>query len=69
MGFAENLKNLRQQAGLTQPELAEAIGVSNGMISFWENGVYQPTATNIIKIARYFHITSDELLSDDDDNI
>ena len=69
MGFAENLRNLRQQACLTQPELAKAFGVSNGMISFWENGVYQLTATNIIKFARFFHITSDELLADDDDNL
>ena len=65
MSFAENLKNLRTQEGLTQPELAKALGVSNGMISFWENGVYEPIASNIIKIARYFHVTTDELLDFD----
>lgn len=69
MGFAENLKNLRRQEGLTQPQLAQKIGVSKGMISFWENGVYEPTATNIVKIARYFHISTDELLSVEEDNI
>ena len=60
--FAENLKNLRLQEGLTQPQLAEKLGVSKGMISFWENGVYEPTAYHIVEIAKFFHITTDELL-------
>jgi len=63
--FHENLKNLRLQEGLTQPELAEKLGVSKGMISFWENGVYEPTASNIIAIAKFFNITTDELLDYD----
>jgi len=63
--FAENLKNLRKQEGLTQPQLAEKLGVSKGMISFWENGIYEPTASNIVAIAKYFHITTDELLDYD----
>ena len=60
--FAENIKTLRKEKNLTQPELAKALHVSNGMISFWENGKYEPTATNIILIASYFNISIDELL-------
>ncbi len=60
--FAENLKTLRKEKNLTQPQLASALKVSNGMISFWENGVYEPTATNIIIVANYFNISIDELL-------
>ncbi len=63
--FPENLKNLRIQEGLTQPELVEKLGVSKGMISFWENGIYEPTASNIIAIAKFFNITTDELLDYD----
>lgn len=60
--FANNLKCLRIEKGLTQPELAAELGVSRGMISFWENGKYEPTATNIINIAKFFEISTDELL-------
>lgn len=60
--FAINLKSLRKEKGLSQPELAKALNVSNGMISFWENEKYEPTATNIIAIAKFFNITIDDLL-------
>ena len=60
--FASNLKTLRKEKNLTQPELATALHVSNGMISFWENGKYEPTATNIIIVANYFSISIDDLL-------
>lgn len=60
--FAYNVKALRKERGLSQPELAKAINVSKGMISFWENGIYEPTATNIIKIAQFFDVSIDELL-------
>lgn len=60
--FAYNLKVLRKEKKLSQPELAKAINVSNGMISFWENGIYEPTASNIIAVAKFFNISIDELL-------
>lgn len=60
--FAKNLKILRKEKGLSQPELAKELNVSKGMISFWENGIYEPTASNIISIAKFFDITIDDLL-------
>lgn len=60
--FAHNLKVLRKSKQLSQPELAEKLGVSKGMISFWENNIYEPTATNIILVAKFFNISIDELL-------
>lgn len=65
--FKTRLKELRKEFKITQPELAEKIGVSKGMVSFWENGVCEPTATNIIKIAQYFSVTCDYLLGVTDD--
>lgn len=61
--FAENLKTLRIDKKLTQPQLALALNVSKATISFWENNINEPTATNIIKIAQFFNITIDELLT------
>lgn len=60
--FAYNLKALRTEKGLSQPKLAKAINVSKGMISFWENEKYEPTASNIIAVAKYFNVSIDELL-------
>lgn len=60
--FAQNLRSLRLEKNLTQPELAQALHVSKGMISFWENGKYEPTATNIITVANFFNISIDDLL-------
>lgn len=60
--FAYNLKILRLEKKLSQPKLATALGVSKGMISFWENGKYEPTATSIINVAKFFNISIDNLL-------
>ena len=60
--FAYNLKVLRKEKGLSQPELAKKLNVSKGMISFWENEKYEPTASNIILIAKFFNVSIDDLL-------
>ncbi len=60
--FAVNLKTLRNEKKLSQSQLAKELGVSNGMISFWENNIYEPTATNIITIASFFKVSIDDLL-------
>lgn len=60
--FSINLKTLRVDKKLSQSQLAKELGVSNGMISFWENNIYEPTATNIITIANYFNVSIDDLL-------
>ena len=39
------LAKLRQQAGLTQQELANAIGVTQKTISIWEKGTVEPKLT------------------------
>ena len=60
--FGERLKNLRKEKGLSQPQLAKEIGVSKGMISFWENGINEPTITYLIRLCNYFEVSADFLL-------
>lgn len=51
---------------MTQPRLAELVGVSKGMISFWENEICEPTAGNIVKLCRLFSVSADYLLGLDE---
>lgn len=60
--LGERIKELRLEKGLTQPELAKIIGVSNGIISIWENNVNEPKATFIKRLATALDVTSDYLL-------
>ena len=60
--FKENLRMLRIENKLGQVELANALGVSKGIISLWENGLREPNMTSIILIAKYFNVSTDFLL-------
>ena len=54
----------RKNAGLTQKEVADQIGVDQTAVSFWENGKTLPRASLLPKIAMIYGVTVDELLSD-----
>ncbi len=59
--FGESLKELRRERRLGQSELAAAIGVSNGIVSLWENGRREPTLSHLIALADYFQVSLDYL--------
>lgn len=59
--FSETLKELRLERKVNQVDLAQAIGVSKGIISLWENGLREPTLTNLIALAKYFNVSIDYL--------
>ena len=59
--FGERLKELRHEKGVGQVELAEKIGVSKGIISLWENGLREPTLSDLLSLAEYFGVTLDYL--------
>ncbi len=55
--FRERLKELREERGIGQVELAKAINVSKGIISLWENGLREPKLSNLVALAKYFKIS------------
>lgn len=63
MTFAEKLKFIRKQVGMSQEQLAEKIGVSRQAVTKWETGVGIPDIENIRAISMLFDISIDELLS------
>ena len=60
--FKDNLKTLRTEANIGQVELAKALGVSNGIISLWENGLREPNMSSLIAIAKFFNVSIDFLV-------
>lgn len=59
--FGERLRELREEKAVGQVELAKAIAVSKGIISLWENGLREPTMSNLVALADYFCVSLDYL--------
>ena len=57
----KTIKQLRQENGLTQLELANRAGVTPSTIYNWERGRFEPKATQLRAVARVFGISSDEI--------
>ena len=60
--FGARLRELREEGGLSMKQLGEALEVSDAAICKWENGMAEPKAGCILKLAVYFHCSADYLL-------
>ena len=61
--FAETLKRLRTEKGLSQRELAEQIFVTRTTVNRWENGSRMPDAAMLSRLSRCLDIDVNTLLS------
>ena len=62
VGMKERLIRLRQEQGLSQSGLAEALGVSRQAVSRWETGAAMPSAENLLCLSRLYGVPMDELI-------
>lgn len=62
MKIGSNIAALRKEKGITQEELANALGVSAQAVSKWENNSSCPDVSLLTVIADYFGVTVDALL-------
>ncbi len=60
--IAANLIRLRQQAGLTQLQLAEMLNYSDKAVSKWERGESVPDVRILVQLADIYHITVDDIV-------
>jgi transcriptional regulator with XRE-family HTH domain len=60
--FAENLRTLMAKRGWNQLQAAAALSVSQANISRWLSQNHEPSADVLIRIAKAFGVTLDELL-------
>ena len=63
MNLGEHITQLRQQHQISQAELAAAMEVSRQSVSKWETGASVPDLEKLVKLAAYFQISLDELVT------
>ena len=64
--FGQKLRILRKQRGMTTQKLAIALGLTNhSHISNIEAGRKKPSAELVIRTARFFEVSTDQLLLDE----
>lgn len=62
MTYNDNIKRLREQHGMSQAEVANAIGVSKASVCGWELGNKTLSIANLCCLADLFLVTTDEIL-------
>ena len=65
MDFGSKLKELRIQNGLTQKQLADQLGVTKSVVSFYERQERTPPPEVLRKMAAVFRVSTDFLLDID----
>lgn len=66
--FANNLKMLRKERGITQEELARNLNVVRQSVSQWENNTSSPNVNLLILLSNYFNVSIDQLVKGKVDN-
>ncbi len=65
--FPERLKQLRKEKGMTQIDLAKALGVSSGTVAMWETGKRKPSFDMFDRLTAIFDKRIDYILGASDD--
>ena len=63
MEIANRLQQLRAEKGYSQEELAEKLEISRQAVSKWERGESSPDTDNLIRLAKLYNMSLDELLN------
>ena len=64
ISLGEALKAYRTSCKMTQEFVAESIGVSRQSVSKWEQGITDPSTSNLFALAKLFNVSVEELLKD-----
>ncbi|MBE6690012.1 MAG: helix-turn-helix transcriptional regulator [Ruminococcaceae bacterium] len=60
--LSERIKLLRSKIGLSQVEFSQRLGVTKQCVSNWENDNVLPSIEMLVKLADFFHVSTDYLL-------
>ena len=60
--FSRTLALLRRERGVTQHTAAKDLGVSQALLSHYENGIREPGLAFVVKACEYYHVSADFIL-------
>ena len=60
--FARTLALLRHERGISQRQAAETLGISQALLSHYENGVLEPGLNFVVKACDFYNVSADFLL-------
>jgi len=64
--FSTRVKELREKAGLSMDQLAKQLGITKSRVNMWENNGTVPRMNILVELAKFFNVTTDYLLGNDD---
>lgn len=67
--IGNRVKEVRIRLGISQAELASAVGVTQSAVSQWEQGITEPGVSVLVKVAVELRTTIDELVRDIRDEV
>ena len=60
--FSRTLSLLRQEMGISQRKAAAALGISQALLSHYENGIREPGLAFVARACDFYHVSADFLL-------
>ena len=63
--IGQNIRYLRKRAGISQKQIAEKLGVTQGSVSQWENEATEPDTRTIGQLAKVFSVPVDFFFSEE----
>lgn len=63
--LADRLRQVRENKRKTQRDVAQVVGISDVGYGAWERGTNEPSIENLVKLCRYFNVSSDWLIGID----
>ena len=61
--IGDRIRQLRQNAGMTQAELARRLGISSSSVGMYEQNRREPSSDMLVKLGKIFDVSTDWLLS------
>ena len=61
----KELREMRKAQHLSQAELADKVSVTQGAVSAWEIGLYNPNTKKLKRLAKALNCTVDKLIADE----
>ena len=62
-GFAKTLSQLRREKGLSQRQAAAELGISQAVLSHYENDAREPKLDFVVKACDFYSVTADYILA------